>query len=335
MPDALSNTLRFAPDREAGLWLRLGVAFAQYGHHDWAEVAFVKAVQEHLGALYWLYDAADALETPLEPVGMSATALATDMNNHDLCERMTSYLPTAYYSGNQDRLAALGRAAIARVEDCMFGYACLGLAEHMAEEHETAIPWFEQAYAQGAIPPPEVIEAYGISLLETGNANKARTILEEGTILWPEHPWLKIRLTTAYAALNNHADAAALLREIRQTLPHDAYVAYLLLSSLLELGAYAEAKSLAALPELAASNDIWVWAARWRAFAGAGDDNEAAILLKKISNSHQELQPLYNYLYATPNHRLAFDELLRLENDDTPIVPELYMTLERIEDRRS
>ena len=214
---------------------------------------------------------------------------------------------------------------------CLDAYIYAGIAEHKLGNPVQAVFWFSQYPAIEKNVPPEVVEAYGISLTETKDYAEARYILNEGIKRWPEYHWLYMRLGIAEAALGNHAAAVSALRISHEYAPEDGYVLYLIIASLVELGRYEEASSFADHISLKSNTDSWVLWARWRAYTGAGMDQKGSELLLDLSEILPELHPFYQYLYVDVNPGKVRRLLEELDGTVQQVFPEVYMLLDRSE----
>lgn len=134
----------------------------------------------------------------------------------------------------------------------------------------------------------------------------------------------------AEAALGNHETALKALRISHKMAPDNGYIIYLMIESLLALKEYGEASELSALPAIVSGKDSWVLWARWRAFTGAGKDNEAQSVFQQLASNDKELQPIFQHLYIDKDTGKVNELIDGLGINDDAIFPEVYMLLKRM-----
>ena len=325
----LEQDIRYLPDENGGFWLRFGAKMLDIGQCDFAAIAFYRAAQEHFTAAIRLAALAEQFDAVLDADLLARVAL--DGPADDGCARLAAFLQPACYVGNTAIIKALGDTALRLEPPCTYGYAYKGLAQHRYENHEQAALFFQRYYESEANAPPEIAEAYGISLSETGAYAAAVDVLESGIEAWPDYHWLRMRLGIALAALDRHEEAVAALRVSYQHAPENSYIVYLLMESLVALGRYEEAVALAEHPAIAAGMEPWVLLARWRAYTGAGMDVEGARLLARLAEQQAEAGVFYQHLYDAPEPVKARALFEALEEQGEAVYPEVYMLLERLE----
>lgn len=324
-PDAVVEDVRYLADEEGGFWLRLGIDMAAYRQDTFAETAFRNSVRSSLSAALRLLTYAAQTDRTLDVVRLAQAAL--QLPAAEACDRLRHFMSAAYYADHTEFIRALGDAQPSCPESCLYK----GIGLHNSGDHENAVFWFCQYPDLTKNGPPEVVEAYGISLTETEAYSEAVRVLSEGIERWPDYYWLYMRLGIAEAALGNHEAALSALRITYGHAPENTYLLYLMIESLVELGQYEEASLLASQPVIASGTEIWILWARWRAFTGANKDSEGQEVFRRITESMTELQPLYQCAYVEVRPEKVRQLLEEMVATGKQAFPEVYMLLDRLE----
>ena len=319
--------LKYLSDQDGGFWMRLGITMAQYQQKELAAAAFHKAAQTNLNAALRLLTLADQLQCSLDAKSLATIAL----NSPDIavCEALQTFMQTAYYTNNESFIEAIGDISAAQAP-CPESFIYKGIAAYKKEEYQQAVAWFGQYEELALKTPPEIIEAYAISLTESEDYTKAVDLLKSGIEKHPAYYWLYMRLGIAEAALGNHQDAVAALRISHEHAPENAYILYLMIESLVTLKEYNEAAVLALDPAIIPETDTWVLWARWRALTGAEQDQPAQEIFKQLTATLPMLQPFYQNAYIETDTDKLRELIHALEQKTQPVFPEVYMLLERL-----
>lgn len=316
--------IKYLSDTDGGFWLRLGIALSTNGQHALASIAFSKATRISLDSAARIINIASQIQTS---VNMNLLAEEALKNTETSCDRLKNFMQTAYYANLTDFIEALGISAQAT---CTESFVYQGIAAYKKGMHKEAVFFFEQYPNLLQTAPPEIIECFAVSLTETKEYNRAASILAEGIEKWPSYHWLYMRMGIAEAALGNHETALKALRISHKMAPDNGYIIYLMIESLLALKEYGEASELSALPAIVSGKDSWVLWARWRAFTGAGKDNEAQSVFQQLASNDKELQPIFQHLYIDKDTGKVNELLNSLSINDDAVFPEVYMLMERL-----
>ena len=326
--ETVLQEIKYLPDDDGGFWLRLGIEMAAYRQNSFAAAAFCNAARSSLGSAARLAKLAAQLGQPLDSHRLAETAL--QFPETEVCQRLRNFMSAAYYTEDVGFVKSLGLVNASCSESCVYA----GIAAHKSGNHADAVSWFRKYPAIATNAPPEVVEAYGISLTETKEYAEAVRVLKEGIETWPDYHWLYMRLGIAEAVLGNHDAALSELRISYEHAPDNGYLVYLMIESLVELGQYEEAASLAEKPVLKSETDTWILWARWRAFTGAGKDGAGEAVFTQLVELMPELQPFYQYLYVDAHPEKVRELINAIEGGAEQVFPETYMLLERMEQKK-
>jgi len=329
--DAIRKEVRYLPDNEGGFWLRLGLEMGACRLAPFSAVSFSHAAMTSLGSATRLVKIAARLGGALDVSRLARVALRQRAG--ESCEKLREFMRKAFYTGDAVLIDALGLAQMEKSPLCYEAFLYRGIAAHRSDRHDDAVQWFDSCPSVEIIDSPEIIEAYGISLTETGRYDSALDILQAGIEKFPDYYWLHMRMGIALAALDRHNEAVEALRVSHAEAPDNAYIIYLLMESLVALQRYEEAARFARHPAIVPSQDPWVWVMCWRAFTGAGMDTEGAVLLARLAEADPAFKPFYRYFYEEPSPEMIRKLLESAPETDATAYPEVQLLLKRMEER--
>lgn len=326
--ERVDSDLRYVPDAEGGFWFRLGIAALRHTRRALASLAFNEASLSHPTMFPEFMRLVRECHSPI----ISSTTLS-GLLDAAIQIHGCSYAEKAlqqYLHKSPDLLEPLASVFLTAMPDCPEGFAYMGLALHKEEKHQEAVSYFDRALAMGMSFPPELSEAYGISLAATGSYDQAINAFKRALDNFPEYHWLYMRLGNAYADVGNHVEAVIAYKKALEYDSNDFYLNYLLLVSLLALQHYEEALPFAKHLTIVNRNEPWVLLARWRAFCGTGDDLNASLALRQLTKNHPEFTELYDALYGNPSLVAAEKLLFQARSENSVVTPELELVVKRL-----